>query len=107
MALDMYRSDNNKHELSINHRHYTHLKNIFYDFGSSTGIFIIECRDTTLDIKQIEKLIEVIDNHLKTNDLNKGKYFRGNPEGLTFIVEFKELLQYLVEENVSIYFIGD
>ena len=103
MALDIHRLDNGEHifGLSDYENGYRSVEIIFMKFAKRTGISIDWYADTTLDVNNLKFLMQLIDEYVRDNDLNK------NIGATIAILGFRGILDMLVSKGISIKLCGD
>jgi hypothetical protein len=77
------------------------LEIIFQRFHKRTGIYIDYYGDTVLSLKNIKLLMELIDQYVQGVDININKKLT------SAVLEFKGVLKYLLQKNISVKLLGD
>jgi hypothetical protein len=101
MALDIHRLDNNEFLFGLDGNKYNRLFEIFENYKNWTGILIEQYDDTKLSVENQKTLIKIIDMYIETTNINLDK------QKTTTILEFRGMLNYFINSNISIELLGD
>jgi hypothetical protein len=101
MALDIHRLDNNEYLFGLDSSKYEHLFDIFESYLNWTGIYIDEYGDTKLAVENQKTLIKIIDKYVENTNINLDK------KKTITILEFRGMLNYFINSNISIELLGD
>lgn len=101
MALDFICRNTNQHLYELDDKAFAYLEMIFKQVYFRTGIQITPYDDVVLDSGFQKILVAVIDDHIRSADLNK------NREKYLFIMEFRGVLNYFLRHGIEIMAYGD
>jgi hypothetical protein len=101
MALDFHSLDNNNYLFSLDDKQYDYLSDVFTMFTHWTGLIIDQYGDMRMTTGNQQTLINIIDKYIDTTDLNKDK------KKISAILEFKGLLKFFSNKNITFQLSGD
>ena len=99
MPLDIYNLNTNEHIFALNDDLYDLLFSAFEHHYQQTGLFIDQYGDLTLDINQQKELLDSVSHYLSAQTTIK----QNNKP----LMEFLELLNDCIRNNIVIRFLGD